>query len=331
MTVLLAQIAPQRSSQYAQLASFLAPAELAASPLGPLLDDTQPVQFGRQPYLKLWLSGPPQPQQLAEAGGLATVSGLFEFFPQVGAEPGPFLRPLELSAGFALPPELVESRRYKGKTNELFTHFLLNLARWHSGYSGTPWGQLRVADPLMGGGTTLLTGLMLGADVAGIEKSSKDAQGTAVFLRNFCREAGIACKVDEQRRRGLDRRWWLAVGQESPQRALLVEGDARQAARHWEGVKRPHLLVADLPYGIQHRGGLAELLAQALPVWADLLLPGGGLALAWESSRFPRARMLDCVAQAGGLEMYDEPPFNRLAHRVDRVIKQRDVLLARKE
>jgi hypothetical protein len=37
---------------------------------------------------------------------------------------------------------------------------------------------------------------------------------------------------------------------------------------------------------------MAERLAEALPAWERLLLPGGALALAWNASRVPRARVV---------------------------------------
>ena len=45
-----------------------------------------------------------------------------------------------------------------------------------------------------------------------------------------------------------------------------------------QGFGRPHLIVTDLPYGIQHSGPLHGLLADCLPGWAELLLPGGAIA-----------------------------------------------------
>jgi hypothetical protein len=100
-------------------------------------------------------------------------------------------------------------------------------------------------------------------------------------------------------------------------------------------IKHPHLIVADLPYGIQHHGalhsGLDELITAALPVWAGLLLPGGAMVLAWESTRFPRADMIALAQSACPLTVLDTPPYNLLVHRVDRVIKNRDVIVMKRE
>jgi tRNA G10 N-methylase Trm11 len=89
------------------------------------------------------------------------------------------------------------------------------------------------------------------------------------------------------------------------------------------------LIVTDLPYGIQHRGQLVELLTEALPVWASLLTSGGAMALAWESTRFARNEMIALVESTGLLGVRNESPYDRLMHRVDRVIKQRDIIVAK--
>jgi tRNA G10 N-methylase Trm11 len=95
-------------------------------------------------------------------------------------------------------------------------------------------------------------------------------------------------------------------------------------------VKKPNLIITDLPYGIQHHGELSGLIGEALPVWSNLLLPGGAMAMSWDSTRFPRADMIVLVQASSPMTVLDDPPYNQLAHRVDRVIKQRDILVARK-
>ena len=93
---------------------------------------------------------------------------------------------------------------------------------------------------------------------------------------------------------------------------------------------KPHLIVTDLPYGIQHQGQLIALLEAALPVWAKLLPQQGSLAFAWDATRFPREQMIDVVQGAAPVAVLDAPPYNELAHRVDRVIKRRDILVLRR-
>jgi hypothetical protein len=329
MPTLVAQIAPQRSTQYAALADALAPQELRLCPLGDQVSELRQLTLGGQAYLQFDLPSVPDKGQLVELGMLATLSGFHLFYERLGGVDGPLLRPLETGFSPALPPELVMARRYRGKTNEMFTHFLCNVARFSSALAARPWNTLRVFDPLSGGGTTLFAALVLGASVAGVERNARDVETTAAYLRQFTREQGIACRERKERFKQIGRRWVFALGKgASQQDCMLACGDTADSAALISGF-RPHLIVTDLPYGIQHRGELADLLAKALPVWADLLPPSGTLALAWESRRFPRSEMIELVESISPLAVLNEPPYDGLAHRVDRVIKERDVLVAR--
>ena len=331
MTTFVAQIAPQRSTQYSALADALAPHELALSPLGGLLSAVAPVELGGQRYLRFDIPAALDDAQRRELGMLAMTSAFFEYREHCDDGDGPWLRPVETVYQPAFPPDLLMTRRYKGKTNELFTQFLCNVARHSSAFAASPWQDLRVFDPLAGGGTTLFAALMLGAHAAGVEKDSGDVESTATFIQQYAREQGIACKVKEERLKKVGRRWWFALGKDAAARqCILAQGDTAQSAELMRDVKRPNLIVTDLPYGIQHHGELTGLLGAALPVWADLLLPGGSMALAWDATRFPRADMIARFESVNGLAVLNEPPYNRMAHRVDRVIKQRDVLVARK-
>jgi hypothetical protein len=148
------------------------------------------------------------------------------------------------------------------------------------------------------------------------------------FLQQYAREEGIPCKVKEERLKKLGHRWWFNIGREK-HTLMLAEGDTLQADLLTAGSKKPHLIVADLPYGIQHHGAPVDLLDEALPVWKKVLLEGGALVFSWDATRFSRHDMLKRVEAAGGWTVLNEPPYNGLAHQVDRVIKRRDVIVAR--
>jgi len=56
VTNIVAQIAPQRSTQYAELATTLAPYEIMLSTIGShLKGDITPIELGQQNYLKFEL------------------------------------------------------------------------------------------------------------------------------------------------------------------------------------------------------------------------------------------------------------------------------------
>jgi len=328
MSTLVAQIAPQRSTQYSALADALAPQELLLSPLGQHITDIQRIEMGGEAYLRFDMPKEPDEDQARELGLLAMTQAFFVFYERLGDVEGPLLRPIDPHVARALPETLVTARRYKGKTNELFTHFMCNIARFSSLPAGRPWDTLRVLDPLAGGGTTLFTALVLGASAAGVEKSAADVESTAAFVRNYAREQGIACSEKQEKVRGIGKRWVYTIGKGRTQQCVLAHGDTADSAALISGF-RPHLIVTDLPYGIQHKGELVSLLSSALPIWASLLPPGGVMVLAWESRPFSRAEMMALVESTSPLVVLQDPPYPNLAHRVDRVIKQRDVLVAR--
>ena len=331
MQNLLIQIAPQRSTQYANLAVDLAPHELVLSSIRPNITTIQPVEIGGQHYLLCELDTPLDDTQLMTLGQLAMGSGFFWFYDQIADVAGPFLQPIETGFAPTFPHDLLTARRYKGKTNELLTQFMLNVARFSSAFAHKPWSQLRVFDPLAGGGTTLFAALTLGADAIGIEQNKKNAHATAVFLKQFAQEQRISYDMKEERLKKLKaQRWQFTLNKKSdPKRCWIAKGELNQAPELLGGFKQPHLIVTDLPYGIQHRGGLADLLDEALPVWSSLLPPGGTLVFSWESTRFARERMIDHVEAATELTVLEESPYNQLVHQVDRVIKKRDILVAR--
>ncbi len=323
-------LAPQRNTQYAELVARLAWPELQLSPLGALIEGAESRTFAGLPFLVVTLRERPDEDQMACLGALAMTCGYFWLEEGTADRSGPWLHPIEVPAPAGLPTTLLYARRYKGKTNESLTRFLINLARFASDFAQAP-GALDILDPLCGGGTTLFAGLAAGHNVYGIDHARHEVIATAGFLRSFLTEAGIPYEVQEERLRRRGRRWTFTIdGPAGRQVCGLAHGDTADAPALFPGL-RPHLIVGDLPYGIQHKGAVVELLAVGLPVWAQMLRPGGGLALAWDATRLSRAELLAAVRpMAPELAFLDDPPWNELGHAVDRVIKRRDVLAARR-
>ena len=110
---------------------------------------------------------------------------------------------------------------------------------------------------------------------------------------------------------------------------MLALGNTQDSAALIAGFK-PHLIVADLPYGIQHSRPLIDLLGGGLPVWASLLPVGGCLVMAWDATRFSREEMVNLVSAETSLAGFERSPYDALAHRVDRVIKERDVVVVKR-
>jgi hypothetical protein len=155
-------------------------------------------------------------------------------------------------------------------------------------------------------------------------------QTTAAFLRQYMSSERMKHGVKAERLKGIGQRWRFTIGKAKDRSCVLASGDTVDSAKLIEGFKKPHLIVTDLPYGIQHHGQLIPLLETALPVWSSMLMPKGVLAFAWESTRFSRQQMIDLVESGTPLSVLNSPPYDNLAHRVDRVIKERDILVARR-
>ena len=330
-TQIVAQLAPQRSTQYSNLARDLAEAELLASPIGSTLQDVALRKIAGQDYVQFSLQGPITDETARLLASMAMLGGVFETFDSIGDVSGPLLRPVPATHPAFISPDMAATRRYKGKTNEAFTHFLCNIAKYASDFAREEWAALDVVDPLCGGGTTLFTALSLGADVAGLDADRTDVESTAAFITQYCRENRIALATKEERLRKLGaRRWLFQIGRDDVRRCMLALGDAGRTLELLQGFGRPHLIVTDLPYGIQHSGPAARP-ARRLPSRLGrtagirrrhCLLVGfdparsAGDDRARRQGRRPRGRQPAALRSPG--------------HRVDRVIKRRDVLVARR-
>ncbi len=230
-----------------------------------------------------------------------------------------------------VPLEMAEARRYKGKTNEIFTRVLLNAAIFAGDYATQCTGRLRVLDPLAGGCTTLFLALAAGYDAFGIELERQDVETTTVFVRQYLEGEGIPYKEIDERGRKAGRRFQFEIGRKGQTRMLVLShGNTCEADLHMrEVIGGPHMhaIVGDLPYGIQHFGEISALLSKALPVWERMLLPGGTLALAWNATRIERAAMVELLERFTHLQVRNDPPYTQFVHSVDRVIKKRDIIV----
>lgn len=328
-------IAPQRSTMYGNLARTLALPELLASPLAARLRAWERSTLGGQNWLLVDLDDDATDDELDLLWRFGTLAGVYEYFPALGEVPGPLLRPVSSPMADFVPASMIETRRYRGKTNEMFTTVLLNLALFASDFALQAAGRLRVLDPLMGGGTTLFVALVRGYDAVGIEREKDDFDTTNAYIQQFFRELKVPSKRAEERVRGAGRRALFMVGDKGDTRLLgLIHGDTYDTPELVTGLPggaRFHAAVADLPYGIQHQGQIVRFLEQALPRWASVILPGGALALAWEASGPKRPEAIALVERHPGLRVLTGPPHDSLEHQVDRQIRRRDVLVIRKE
>lgn len=252
---------------------------------------------------------------------------------------GGALLALDLPRATVLDDDLLTIPKYQGKTNEQFTRLLLNLALATLEPQPKPY---EVLDPLCGRGTTLSAAWLLGHHGYGVETDAKAIEAHAGFLKTWLRRKRLkhTAALTPVRREGRSLGKRLDAEATSPVTGARLElaimpGDARQSAALW-GKRKFDAVVTDAPYGIVHgshedgpkrrQRTAADLLAEAVPVWAGQLRRGGSMAIAWNTLGLAREDLAAIMADAG-LATYDDGPWRRFAHRVDSSI-HRDVLVA---
>lgn len=241
-----------------------------------------------------------------------------------------------------LPRSLLTIQRYKGKTNELFTRLLVNLA---VGAQRTDLGQrtIRILDPVAGRGTTLNAAALDGLDATGIELNRQDFEQYVAFISRWMQDNRVKHRVEKSHVRAADgdrcQRVDVQYGSTKADvekrrgRTLtFINGDAADA-HLWFGRNSFEAIVADLPYGVQHvatagdtaRRSPRDLVATVAPTWHQVLRPGGAVVLAYNTLTMARDELGDLLLTAGW-KPHDLGEASFL-HDVDASIK-RDVLIA---
>ena len=257
---------------------------------------------------------------------------------------GGALIPIARNVQGVLPDDLPHVLKYKGKTNADFTYLMLHCAKAASAFAkaDTP---LRVLDPMCGKGTTLFCAICEGNNAVGIETDLKSMQEADTYYARFLKLHRLKHKRTEQSRT-------LPKGGNAHSVAFEAAADAQamkqgetitlemingDAARAAEMIKpnSVHLIVSDLPYGVQHapkeNGGmsaLGRLLRRVAPGCVKALRPGGAMAFSFNLNSLRRKEVEQVLAEAG-LEVLTEGPYADFSHWVEQAV-DRDVVVARK-
>jgi len=324
-------------------ASFaLSAAELAVldrTQLGSVLGAARPQAIGGVDYLVVDAAAVLDDHALAVLANLSSLHALFEL---VGDG---LLRPCVVSPIARADDDVVTIQRYAGKTNEAFTHLLVNLALAESGDAMArllAGGRVQLLDPACGRGTSLNRAIVYGMDATGIELDQRDVEAYTTFILTWLKDKRYKHDLQQAKlRRGRDTpahriTVTYGPGKDRTQHRVvdIIHDDTLQARSHLRA-RSMDLLVCDLPYGVQHGArpgdgrlerGPGGLLRAALPVWFDVLRPGAAMALAWNRRTLPRPELAALVG-ASGFELRADVDDDSFVHRVDRSI-QRDVLVA---
>lgn len=239
--------------------------------------------------------------------------------------------------------------KYPGKTNELFTKMMINVALLSSEYSFKD--KIQLMDPVAGKGTTLFEGMVYGFDVMGIEIDPKSTHATGIFFKKYLEAERFKHHLNTRRVHGKNKsdaiyiqEFDYASSKEDYKSDALrkkmgvVTGSSLEASKYFKK-ESFHVIVGDLPYGIAHGNSLdkkaasitrnpSEMLEKCLPEWQKVLKKGGVVVIAWNSFVISKQK-LEAVFQAKGFAVFAESPYNDFEHLVDKSIK-RDIIVAKK-
>ena len=252
---------------------------------------------------------------------------------------GSLLRPLEHARADYLGEDLPEILKYKGKTSVSFIRMMINTALSLSPFSmsGSP---LTLLDPVCGKGTACFCALQAGMNAVGVDSDRNAVREAGEYFSRYLRYHLLKHSVrsfseTDGKNPVPVKEFTFSDTKEHYQRQdtrflRLAAGDTAQAPAVCR--RHPvHLVVADLPYGVQHAprfGGKTEsfgaLLSRSLPCWRKAMLPGGVAAVSFNTLTFPTRQVLD-IAKASGFTPFEGSLFSGLRHEVEQAVV-RDVV-----
>lgn len=283
------------------------------------------------------------PEDIKIISGLSFVYALFQM---EEVEDAYYLKPVVRIREPFVDEGIGAMLKYTGKTNEIFTRMMINVAACSQENRET----LRLLDPIAGKGTTLYEGLAKGYNVYGIEIGGKAVNESYHFIKRFLETAkykfdcrSIKISGPNKSFSALRHTFETAKTKEdfkggNTRTIEFIAGNSLYANRYYRK-NFFDIIVGDLPYGVQHGNvthekqssltrNPSELLNVCLPSWTETLKPGGIIVLAWNSNTLSRQRMADLLEKQG-LEVKNDAPYLQFEHRVDQSIV-RDVIAAQK-
>lgn len=254
---------------------------------------------------------------------------------------GDLLRPLPRPDVFVLSEDLPEVLKYKGKTSPSFTCCMINVA-----LSLTPFFRDRehitVLDPICGKGTTAFCALRWGMNAIGVDLDAKDLNEASVYFSRNLKLHGLKHTVQNRSETVGKTAVPATLYTFAADKAAWDRGDTRSLRLYKADTaltgsltrkNRAHLIVADLPYGVQHAPQAGQkpesfigMLSRVLPAWKDALLKDGAIAVSFNTLTLPRQRLVEKMTEAG-FEVCDGPLYTGFRHEVEQAVV-RDVVFA---
>ncbi len=280
---------------------------------------------------------------------LARMSFVFAVFLKSEANNPDLLKPILMPAVDYLDTKISSLLKYQGKTNELFTKMMINVALLSSDFSYED--NISLLDPVAGRGTTLFESAVYGFNSFGIEIEPKSVQESILFFKKYIQTERYKNQFDKRMVAGKNKleanyiqEFEYATSKEDYKSEELrkklgvVCGNSAEADKYFKK-NSMNLIVGDLPYGIAHgntaqkkEGGItrnpSELLKLCVPQWSKLLKKGGVVVVAWNAFVVSK-HQLKSAFEESGLQVLADAPYDQFEHMVDKSIK-RDIIVAKK-
>lgn len=235
--------------------------------------------------------------------------------------------------------------KYTGKTNEIFTRMMINIALFSY---GSVKEEINILDPIAGKGTTLYEGLILGLNSYGIEISDKVVLESYNFMKKFLEREKFKHttkkeKISAENSKAIKYSIELSksktdIKERKSKKWVMVAGNSKNTDKYF---KKDffNIIVGDLPYGVQHsnvtnekKSGMTrnpkELLNSCIDSWNYVLKKDGVILLSWNSFLLSRKEFGEILENRGFTVLSSEVYLN-FEHRVDQSIK-RDIIVAKK-
>lgn len=329
------QLMPHANIRYMDSLKKLATNELVCMLSALNINATPTLEtYGGAPFL-VFESVPLSQSALRQLSTLSCMYMLFEMADGL-------FKPISPSFPWYFDRDLAEVLKYKGKTNASFTMLMLNCALSASAFFNET-EPLTIFDPLCGKGTTLFCALRRGDNAIGIELDKKAVKETSDYFTKYLQLYRFKHK---KRLSSVT----LPKGKNAPQTTFTFLNDLARAENQeplqlslflGDTIDSPsmvkplsaHLIICDLPYGVQHapqgavRGkGFLPLLQSALPQWKKALKKGGAIALSFNTFTIEKAAIIKALTIAG-FTVLSNGPYADFDHYVEQAVN-RDIVIA---
>ena len=280
---------------------------------------------------------------------LSRLSFIFALFISEKVKHTNYFRPVKIFAYEHVNGKISSLLKYHGKTNELFTKMMINVALLASDFNYSQ--NIQLLDPVAGKGTTLYEAAVYGFNSYGIEIDLKSVQGASLFFRKYLETERLKHHFIERQISGSNKLNATKISDfeyahskeefKNPElrKKLGIICGSNQHVFNYFKKEKFHLVVGDLPYGIVHGHSSqkktkslsrnpAGFLKEWLPEWFKVIKKGGVVVLAWNSFLATRQKLATIFSESG-FNVLLQSPFDEFEHMVDKSIK-RDIIVAKK-